>query len=114
MNSNNIKCNTTLNAKNSVVINQVIYFDVVANESFKCHMILTPKVLRKPKQLFAIFLQGNFSSILNLMISQTVRNECIRFIGHIDIEVSYMILQLEVLKEVPILHNSPCSQYGLF
>jgi hypothetical protein len=37
-----------------------------------------------------------------------VRNECVRFDGHVDIEVSYKILQLEVLKESPILDTSPC------
>jgi hypothetical protein len=35
----------------------------------------------------------------NVMILQIVRNECVRFGGHVDIEVSYKILQLEVLKE---------------
>jgi hypothetical protein len=44
------------------------------------------------------------------MISQMVRNECVRFGGHVDIEVSYKILQLEVLKESPILDSSPCFQ----
>jgi hypothetical protein len=29
---------------------------------------------------------------LNVMILQTVRNECVRFGGHVDIEVSYKIL----------------------
>jgi hypothetical protein len=29
------------------------------------------------------------------MILQTIRNECIRFGGHVDIEVSYKILWLE-------------------
>jgi hypothetical protein len=29
---------------------------------------------------------------LNIMILQTVRNECARFGGHVDIEVSYKIL----------------------
>jgi hypothetical protein len=29
---------------------------------------------------------------LNIMILQTVRNECVRFGGHVDIEVSYKIL----------------------
>jgi hypothetical protein len=33
-----------------------------------------------------------FSSILNVMISQMVRNESVRFGRHIDIEVSYKIL----------------------
>jgi hypothetical protein len=29
---------------------------------------------------------------LDVMILQTVRNECVRFGGHVDIEVSYKIL----------------------
>jgi hypothetical protein len=41
---------------------------------------------------------------------QMVRNECIRFGGHVDIEVNYKILRLEVLKKAPILLNSPCFQ----
>jgi hypothetical protein len=41
------------------------------------------------------------------MILQTVRNECIRFGGHVDIEVSYKILRLDVLKETPSLQNPP-------
>jgi hypothetical protein len=36
-------------------------------------------------------------STLNVMILQTVRNECVRFGGHVDIEVGYKILQLDVL-----------------
>jgi ABC-type phosphate transport system ATPase subunit len=51
-----------------------------------------------------------FFSILNVMILQTVRNECVRFGGHVDIEVSYKILQLDVLKETPILHNLSCFE----
>jgi hypothetical protein len=51
-----------------------------------------------------------FLSTLNVMIMQTVRNECVRFGGHVDIEVGYKILQLEVLYKAPILHNSPCFQ----
>jgi hypothetical protein len=39
-----------------------------------------------------------FSSTLNVMISQMVRNKSVRFGRHIDIEVSYKILQLEVPK----------------
>jgi hypothetical protein len=39
-----------------------------------------------------------------------VRNEFVRFGGNVDIEVSYKILQLEVLKESPILDTSPCFQ----
>jgi hypothetical protein len=55
-----------------------------------------------------------FFPTLNLMILQTVRNECVRFGGHVDIQVSYKILQLKVSKKVPILHNPPCFQKGLF
>jgi hypothetical protein len=50
------------------------------------------------------------SSTLNIMISQMVRNESVRFGRHIDIEVRYKILRLEVPKNVPILQNPPCFQ----
>jgi hypothetical protein len=50
-----------------------------------------------------------FYLALNVLISQTVRNECVIFGGHVDIDVSYKILQLEV-KESPILDTSPCFQ----
>jgi hypothetical protein len=36
----------------------------------------------------------------------------VRFGRHIDIEVSYKILQLEVPKLVPILHYPACFQKG--
>jgi hypothetical protein len=39
------------------------------------------------------------------MILQMVRNECIRLGGHVDIEVSYKILWLDVFKETLILYN---------
>jgi hypothetical protein len=39
-----------------------------------------------------------FSSTLNVLISQMVRNESVIFGRHIDIEVRYKILQLEVPK----------------
>jgi hypothetical protein len=35
------------------------------------------------------------------MILQMIKNECIRFGGHVEIQVSYKILQLEVPKEGP-------------
>jgi hypothetical protein len=41
---------------------------------------------------------------------QAIPNECVRFGGHVDIQVSYKILQLEVLKRAPILHNPPYFQ----
>jgi hypothetical protein len=39
------------------------------------------------------------------MILQTVWNECVRFGGHINIQVSYKILWSKVPKKSPILHN---------
>ena len=56
----------------------------------------------------------NFFSTLNIMILQMVRNEFVRFDGHVDVQVSYKILQLKILKKTPILHNLPCFQEGLF
>jgi hypothetical protein len=44
------------------------------------------------------------------MTSQTIRIECARFGGHVDREVSYKILEIEVLNDAPILLNSPCFQ----
>jgi hypothetical protein len=41
---------------------------------------------------------------------QTVWNECVRFGGHINIQVTFKILQLEVLKEALILYNPTCFQ----
>jgi hypothetical protein len=55
-----------------------------------------------------------FSSTLNVMILQMVRNESVRFGRHIDIEVRYKILQLEIQKLVLILHCLACFQKGLF
>jgi hypothetical protein len=52
----------------------------------------------------------NFLSTLNIMILQMVRNEYVRFGGHVDIEFSYKILWLEILKETPSLHNLPCFE----
>jgi hypothetical protein len=43
-----------------------------------------------------------------------VRNECIRFGGHVDIGVSYKILGLDILKETLILYNLSCFEEGLF
>jgi hypothetical protein len=48
------------------------------------------------------------------MILQTIWNERVRFGGHVNIQVSYKILRLEVLKKALILHNLPCFQEGLF
>jgi hypothetical protein len=48
------------------------------------------------------------------MISQMVKNKNVRLGRHIDIEVSYKILQLEIPKLVLILHYLACFQKGLF
>jgi hypothetical protein len=77
--------------------------------------LLKKVVFLDPKRLLSPFCRGKktFSSTLNVMISQMVRNESVRFGRHIDIEVSYKILQLEVPKLVPILHYPACFQKGL-
>jgi hypothetical protein len=55
-----------------------------------------------------------FSSSLNATILQMVRNDNVRFGRHIDIEVSYKILQSEIFKLIAILHYLACFQEGLF
>jgi hypothetical protein len=69
-----------------------------------------------PKDCCPLFARTKktISSTLNVMISQMVRNESVKFGRHIDIEVSYKILRLEVPKLVPILHYPACFQKGLF
>jgi hypothetical protein len=54
--------------------------------------------------------EKNFFFNFECYILQTVRSECVRFGGHVGIQVSYKILQLEVLKESSILDTSPYSQ----
>jgi hypothetical protein len=46
------------------------------------------------KLYYPLRVQGKktFLSTLNVTISQIVRNKCVRFGGHVDIEVSYKIL----------------------
>jgi hypothetical protein len=51
-----------------------------------------------------------FLSTLNVMILQTMRIKYVRFGEHVNIEVSYKILQLNVLKELPILYNLSCFE----
>jgi hypothetical protein len=47
-------------------------------------------------------------SIVNVKILQRIRKKCVRFGGHVDIEVIYKILQLEILEEALILLNLLC------
>jgi hypothetical protein len=69
-----------------------------------------------PKLCFTPWAHGKklFFSTLNLMVLQMVWNKCVRFGGHISIQVSYKILPLEVQKKASIFHNLPCFQEGLF
>jgi uncharacterized protein YpmS len=53
-----------------------------------------------------------FFSTLNFTILQMVRNECVKFDGHIDTQISYKILQLKI--PILILYNPPYFQEGLF
>jgi hypothetical protein len=74
--------------------------------------LLEKMVFLDPKRLLSPLAgaKRTFFSTLNVMISQMVRIESVRFGMHIDIEVSYKILQLEVPKLVPILHYLACFQ----
>jgi hypothetical protein len=62
--------------------------------------LLEKVVFLDPKRLLSPFGRGKifFSSTWNDMILQIIRNESLRFGRHIDIEVSYKILQLEIPK----------------
>jgi hypothetical protein len=73
-------------------------------------VFLAPKTLLYPLSTW----KKLFFPTLNLTILQTVQNECPRFGGHENIQVSYKILQLEVSKKALIEHNLPCFQEGLF
>jgi hypothetical protein len=88
------------------------------NKNPKKHIpyLLVKVVFLDPKRLLSPLGMGEktFSSTLNVMISQMVRNENVRFDRHIDIKVSYKILWLEIPKLVLILHYPACFQKGLF
>jgi hypothetical protein len=71
-------------------------------------------VLLEPKSLLFPLGRGKKTFSSNVMILQIVRNKNARFGRHIDIEVSYKILWLEVPKLVPILYDLACFQKGLF
>jgi hypothetical protein len=73
-------------------------------------VFVTSKTLMYPLSIG----KETFFPTLNLLILQAVWNECVRFGGHVNIQVSYKILQLEVLKKALILQNLPCLQEGLF
>jgi hypothetical protein len=53
-------------------------------------------------------------STLNVMILQMVKNECVKFGGHVNIEVSYKILQLDVLKKTHVCKIHLALNRGCF
>ena len=53
-----------------------------------------------------------FLASLNVMILQTLRNECVRFGVYVNIEVSYKILWLEVQKKNPKFAQSTLFWIG--
>jgi hypothetical protein len=63
-------------------------------------VFLDSKTLQSPSGIG----KKTLTSTLNVMISQIVRNECLRFGVHVDIQVDYKILWLGIPKEVLILH----------
>jgi hypothetical protein len=73
-------------------------------------VILAPKTLLYP---LSIGKEKIKIPTLNLMILQTVWNECVRFGGHINIQVSYENYGWKYQKKAPILHNVLCIQQGL-
>jgi hypothetical protein len=87
------------------------------NKNLKKHIsyLLEKVVFLDPKRLLSPFCKDKktFFSTLDVIISQVVRNESVRFGRHIDIEVSYKILQLEIPKLVQILHYLACFQKGM-
>jgi hypothetical protein len=78
--------------------------------------LLEKVVFLDPKDCCPHFagVKKTFSSTLNVMILQMVKNENVRFGRRIDIEVSYKILQLEISKLILILYYSACFQKGMF
>jgi hypothetical protein len=88
--------------------NPLVEIDTPLGMRFCGHVPNSPRN-KNPKRLIPYF-----SLTLNVMISQMVGNESVRFGRHIDIEVSYKILRLEIPKLVLILHHLTCFQKGLF
>jgi hypothetical protein len=77
--------------------------------------LLEKWILWPPKHCSSLGHRGKKnSSTLNVMILQMVRNECLRFGVHVDIQVSYKILWLEIPIKVLILHQPHGFQKGLF
>jgi hypothetical protein len=52
-------------------------------------------------------MEKSFFLTLNVTILQMVRNECARYGGYVDLQVSYKDLTVRGTKEGMILHNLP-------
>jgi hypothetical protein len=75
------------------------------------HPCLLEKIVFLASKTLLFFIgtrKQTFSSILNFMILQMVRNECVKFDRHVDRQVNYKILWLKVPKNAQNLHNPPC------
>ena len=79
-------------------------------KSCTIHAYLKKLFLGLSKLYYPPLAQGEktFLSTFNVMILQTVRKECSRVGGNVEIEVRYKILWLKILNEALILLNSPC------
>jgi hypothetical protein len=88
------------------------------NKNLKRHILnLLEKVdFLDPKRLLSPFCRGKKKNFFNFECYDLAngKNGRVRFGRHIDIEVSYKILRLEVPRLVPILHYLACFQKGLF
>ena len=107
------QCSTPL--VNMRFCGQVLHSPINKNSKRLIPYISKKEVFWLPKLGFSLgaYAKKTFPSTLNIMIFQMVRNECVRFSGHVCIKISYKILWLEILKGTPSLHSPPCFEQGL-
>jgi hypothetical protein len=85
--------------------------------SLSIHIYFKILLFWPPKLYVSIKREGEKKTsllILNVMILQTVRNECVRLGGHVDIQVSYYISWLEALKTSQFCTICLTSKRGCF
>jgi hypothetical protein len=84
------------------------------NKNPKRHIsyLLENVVFLDPRRLLSPLAVGEKNFFVNFKHYDltNLKNECVRFGGPVDIEVSYKILRLIVLKETPILYNLSCFE----
>ena len=81
--------------------------------SYVIHVYSKKWFFGPPKRCCTPWAEGIiFFSTLNFIILQMVRNECVKFDGHIDTQISCKILWLKI--PILILYNPPYFQEGLF